>query len=347
MRDGGELQEVWSSEEPGLRIEHVFFDGRYAWAAAGRYGQQPLLLRLDPQAATTWKVTEVSGLPCEPPENLSPYFRQILAVAPVSPGRACVAGWFGRSWVALVDVDPRDPNRTSVEVIHEARKAIDKEDREQWKDTEVVFRPIYMFSLSDKLLTDPTAERRIVIGRGEPYSGTQMANHPLLVDPQNRNVTVLQPGLPNPVAVSDFTCRDGAAYFVQLGPQQEHLYVYRLGSPEWKPEPIVPDVPYGWLVFHDSQLHVAGRQWWKIGPDGKVELLGEVPWYLRERFTAPSRRDPSSITFEQVGPGTIQLQAIYHSRHHGLLATGQVSGRGAKLITYQVVFDHITKAENR
>jgi hypothetical protein len=339
MRDTGELRELWTSDEPGLRIEDVVYDGRHAWAAAGRYGRRPLLLRLDPPTATTWKVTEVSGLPCEPPGNLPPYFRQIVAVAPVAPGRACVAGWFGRSWIALVDVDPRDPHRTSVEVIHEARKAIDKEDREQWKDTRVVFRPIYMFPLWDKPLTDPTAKRRIVVGRGETYADTNMAKHPLLVDPRNRHVTVLQPGLPNPVAVADFTWKEGAVYFVQVGPQHKHLYVYRLGSPEWKPEPVVPDVPFGWPVFHDGHLHVAGRQWWKVGQDGQIELLGEVPWYLRERFTAPSQRDPNNTRFEKVGPGTICLQAMYHSRHHGLLATGQVNAAGGKLVTYQIVLE--------
>ena len=53
--------------------------------------------------------------------------QNILAVAPVSPGVACLCGSFGQTWLATARFDA-DVGGASVKVFHEARRQIDFDD---------------------------------------------------------------------------------------------------------------------------------------------------------------------------------------------------------------------------
>jgi hypothetical protein len=96
--------------------------------------------------------------------------------------------------------------------------------------------------------------------------------------------------------------------------------VYRLGFPDWESEPIVADVPFGWLVFHNDHLQVVGRQWWEVGSDGQVKLLGKVPWYFPERFLF-------SITTQ--GPKTNEPAMLLDDRGHDP-RLGRANRRGCR-----------------
>jgi hypothetical protein len=116
------------------------FDGRYVWCIAGdrqyRDKTQKLVV-IDPQRETVEEIGPDQGLPtCT-----------AMEVAPLGPGKAILVGYFGQTFVAIVDFSP--PTATKVKIIHDFRKVPKLHDYEQWHDTSFIFRPGPLFTLRE------------------------------------------------------------------------------------------------------------------------------------------------------------------------------------------------------
>ena len=192
-KDG--LRELWSTDDVFAIVRCVVFDGRYAWAAVFNRRDRPRLLVLDPGQGTVREITQADGLPLQAKENVLASAEQRLMVAPVSPGRACVADGFGRSWLALVRYDPKAAKPVSVDVFHEARRTWDGTAGFA-ADPGAVFQPDSMVLLADKPATDRGARRRILISRSDG-GHSDVCRHPLLADPDLRSVSVVAPAIHN------------------------------------------------------------------------------------------------------------------------------------------------------
>jgi len=68
---------------------------------------------IDPTTERIWKFTADDNLP---PMSTG-------SVAPLAPGKVCVAGYFGRTWCAIATFDP-DKGK-SLKVFFEAREVVD------------------------------------------------------------------------------------------------------------------------------------------------------------------------------------------------------------------------------
>ena len=314
-KDG--LKELWSTENDGAQVRSVVYDGRYAWATVYRGSVSPWLLVIDPQSETVQEVSVDSGLPLQPEEKMPPRGQQEMLVAPVSPGCACVAGSFGRAWIALVKYDPQAVRPLSVDVFHEARRTWDGADPRFPLDPGAVFQPTCM-----TVLTDAAGDhRRIFIGR---FDGghTRVGNYPLLVDPVARSVSVVEADLFRnffaiwPLTLRTFGVHQGAVYFFGMGPRaQRHLY--RIGFPELKPVVVSDDAPNGCVVSYCDRLHIVGPKWWRLRADDGLDDMGNVPWSFEENY-GRSRW----IELQPSAPTELRplLREICLSRYYGLLA---------------------------
>ncbi len=340
-KDG--LKELWSTDDTNAIVLCVVFDGRYAWAAVFNFRDRrdrPRLLVLDPEQEMVREITKEDGLPLQAKENVPAFSEQRLMVAPLSPGRACVADGFGRSWIALVTYDPKAAKPVSVDVFHEARHTWDGTAGFAM-DPGAVFQPDSMVLLTDKPAADPSAQRRILIGRWDG-GHSAIGGHPLLVDPELRSVSVVSPGTFTsfvagmPSQLRSFCVHQGAVYLFDIEFPRPVPHLYRIGFPELKPVIFGSDLPEGCLVSGDDGLHIVGLKWWRLRADGRLDDMGIVPWGYRERFAGKSTR---WVKVDRDAPKEARplLCEICRSRYYGFLAvtengTYQVSFREEKLV---------------
>ena len=338
------LNELWSTFNVEALVQSVAFDGHYVWVAVFRRGGPPWLFVIDPQQETVREVTEDDGLPLQASKNVPQSVRQQLMVAPVSPGRACVAGSFGRSWIALATYDPKAAKAVSVEVFHEARHAWDGSAGFAL-DPAAAFGLNGMVLLTDKPVTDPAARRRVLIGRSDGnLSG--LREHPLLVDPESRKVSVVSPATrvrlfaDSPWQMRTFRADQNALYFFNVEQQSPmRLHLYRIGFPEMKPVVFRRDMPEGCLVAAADGLHIVGRKWWRLRADGRLDDMGMVPWDFANRYPGNSLW----VRAERDAPKEQRpcLCEICRSRYYGFLAvteSGDRSLQNDRWTTYQVSF---------
>src|SRR5205823_3443846 len=85
---------------------------------------------------------------------------QYMNLAPLEPGRICLAGHMGRTWLAIATFEG---DKKSIRVFHTAREAQNPEDKAQARSTAVSFMPDYMFTLESARSTGLV--RRTLIGR--------------------------------------------------------------------------------------------------------------------------------------------------------------------------------------
>ena len=189
MTEKGKLREVWDTRDMNTQFQSVQFDGKYLWCVATRFLNAPLLEVLDPATGKTHEVTNDDGLPWPTAEQRADrMINHRLTVAPLGPGRACVAGGTPRTWVAVVTCDPAD-QKAEVKVIHEAREASDREGTDQWLSTTVAFRPSFMLTLRDKPDVEGKVVTRVLLGRGDT-DNLEVNTFPLVIDPDAPAVTV-------------------------------------------------------------------------------------------------------------------------------------------------------------
>jgi len=287
MKEEGRLRRVF--HERNALIGRPGFDGRYAWVPVNRSNQppaHPMLLVIDPASGRTWTVGAEDGLPFPPlDEPPAPYFRSLM-VAPVAPGKACVAGWFGRTWLAMVSIDPAAGK--SVKVFHEAREVPDVNLADQWQNAAVAFQPSYMYTLKDGPDDDGRAARRVLIGRNPNPPNIGLIEHPLLVDPGTLKVEPAR----NKVWPGRVTWRDGAIFWAwptwtnTNNPAGPDLALFRFGFPDFEKALVTQHVHVGKsesgaVAFDGKRTHIVGDSWWTQDAPGEPfrRLRCEIPEY--------------------------------------------------------------------
>lgn len=291
---------------------HPVFDGRYLWVIA-QPPPLPQVIVIDPVTERVWELGKADGLPlpkvAETPTAWEDY--RVLAV-PWRPGEVCMAGSFGRTWIAMVRFDPDGPCR--VRVFHEAREVQKHEDREQWKKTAVAFYPSFMSVLQGGRDAAGKPVRRVLLGRGDSQhtANFDLFYHPLLVDPEQQSVEVVQQKLETP---QDYVDHDGAIYGVApVAERPKELAVQRIGLPDLTPTPVVTIPKDGRLVFDGDRLNVVGKQWWSgLVSDHNLVSLGNVPWCYSDRWSM-------SANTHVVQPEEYHLDWLGRSNHYGVLA---------------------------
>ncbi|HEY7424870.1 MAG TPA: hypothetical protein VH682_11630, partial [Gemmataceae bacterium] len=307
LKEKGVLQPIWTSKSR-FRFDTVCYDGRYVWAGGCEVVGSPSLLVLDPASEKIWQVTAKDGLPILSEEERSQrkFVVQKLAAAPLEPGKICLAGCFGRSWVANVSFDAVK-EKALVKVFHEAREVLNVEDKEKWKSPSTAFVPKHIFTLTSADGDRP--EQRVLIDRRGGPIWERVP--PLIIDPQKETAEVMRDVLPEILPLSA-TSHQGAMYFV--GPSiwntTKRKYEQRLARvafPGDKVETLLPDVPPGWLVSKGDQLYLVGKEWREFNlTQRKLRTMADkLPWPF-------DYRHPSD------GPDT--QEGVFPSSHYGFLA---------------------------
>ncbi|MBN9521192.1 hypothetical protein J0H58_22175 [bacterium] len=255
MKAKGQVRPVWSAPGATL-IQGAVYDGRYVWAVAHPPQEWPRVLVIDPTAGTVWSATPPDGLPEGDPRAVKGPASYQIKVAPIGPGRACVVGSFGQTWVGVAALDS-GAGRVAVKVIHEAREAQVQNDATQLARTTVDFVPQFVHTIRGRLRDDGGAETRVLIGRGWPLPGNGTMNsglvgRPLVVDPDRGSVAVLRDfsSLPAGLRGGDWVAAaDGTAYGV-------------------RPTALLPG-PHSWEF---ARMTADDLTWKSVGPARSVAL---------------------------------------------------------------------------
>jgi len=328
MKQPGRLTRVWEGEinwrfntlVANAPRNHVCYDGRFVWAAPSTYGGAAArLLVVDPQTEAVAEFTAQDGLPQSRTVATGGILKQFMAVAPLSPGKVCLAGSFGQTWLAVASFEP--PGRKSLKIFHEARDAFDRENAGQPQGIDVAFPPSFMFTLGDESRGGQRG-RRVIVGRGELQSAQPGEYPPLLIDPETLSVKALVPAaylelrLQSNQAVRADAYRDGIYQISGTGPPKFKLALFRSALPDFKPEAIMEDAPGGFVAFTGDQLHVVGRDWWtcRVGEKELRRVAEILPWSFTSGWFVPGRPPEPPET-----PELPRIEAIFHSNHYGLL----------------------------
>jgi len=173
----GEAECILHYNTPNVNAQSVAYDGKYVWATAvfGSDKRLPEVWVVDPRSKQRWQITAAHGLPLHSSKmgTIETRGHQMVMVAAVSPGKAIIAGAFGRTWLASVTFDPKGNH--DVNVFHEARQI----GGDHPKLTTAAFIPWYMATLKPPPSHAATTGTRLLIGRSMPGRGDCT---PLLVD---------------------------------------------------------------------------------------------------------------------------------------------------------------------
>ncbi|HVC96454.1 MAG TPA: hypothetical protein VND64_22405 [Pirellulales bacterium] len=327
MKQPGQLRLIWQGGinwrfdtlVANAPRNHVCYDGRFVWAAPSTYGGAAArLLVVDPQTEAVAEFTVEDGLPQSRTIATGSFLKQFMAIAPLSPGKICVAGSFGQTWLAVATIEP--PGRKSLKVFHEARDAFDQENTDQPKGTDVAFPPSFMFAFRD----DSRGKRgpRVIVGRGELQSAQPGEYPPLLIDSEKLSVEALVPAaylelrLQSNYAARADACQDGIYQVFGTAPPKFKPALFRSALPDFKPEAVLEDVPDGFVALTGEHLHIVGRDWWtcRIGDKEPRRVAESLPWWFRGGWYVPGRPPEPPEP-----PEVPRIEAIFHSNHYGLL----------------------------
>ena len=303
-----------------------------------------MLLILDPKSEKVWEVTGADGLPQPPNEQLRANVPKSLLVAPLGPGRACVAGSYGRAWVAIVSFD-REKEKATVKIIHEAREAQNSDDSAQGATTTVDFQPGFMITLNGRPTQDSKIEQRVVLGRSLPVIGAGNANasvisRPLIIDADKESVTVMRDSFAEQIGRSSFR-RFGvvadAFYLVEStrlesGRANESV-LFRVGWPDLTRKS-VGTIPSGLvntaLVYEHRFHYIRGVR--EEPPMGKPPHQNWTPRWTSEWWTVELDGQKAL----QLGSGLPTISSLTISAHYGLVAFAY--DKGGKGALYSVEF---------
>jgi hypothetical protein len=315
MRNKGRLRLVWT----GVGLPHdACYDGRYVWIPVKRGPPPPSLFVLDPQTGKKWEVTARDGLPEIAAKDLpEKYTEQYLMAAPLSPGKVCLAGTFGRSWIGIATFDPA--KGASVKIFHEAREVADDKDQEQGNRTTAAFNPVWMQTLTSKPDASGRVSQRVLIGRDSKH--WRVGSRSLLVDPDNLSVELA------PIDVRDFT-----------GSRAYGNAIYGSGS-----------TGHGNALIRMTFPGTVERVWDKMPANGRVRLVGDrvnvIDYNSNKDFytTAHPQWWTGSLARKELHMARDmppQVDDVYESAHYGLLFAGRPVA-SPKFIHYQVVFNNV------
>ncbi|MGD0900069.1 MAG: hypothetical protein ABR915_19720, partial [Thermoguttaceae bacterium] len=260
------------------------WDGRYVWVLNA--GEKGPLAVIEPKQAKVRTFGPESGLP---PSTS-------CGVAPLGPGKVCLAGYFGRLWVALATFNPSTGMK--LEVIHEARATpgtFDWNDNSPERHSPKLAEPItFVTTLTAPAAAGEPARQRVVVGRHgpDPFSGPG----PLIVDPESKSVTSALSGCPCP----SLSHGDALYWQPKLGNPNT---LYRVGFPDFKKELINNAWPRSACVFFEGNFHL-------LGPG----------YYLAPGPKGPLRRLQCDMPGGRVEPDFSQVSL---SNHYGLLVSTQ------------------------
>ena len=318
-RGGGKIQTLWTGVNGQLKPMRASYDGRYVWLAGWQDHQPPLLLVIDPASGRVWQLGAADGLPFEPEDTLPRSVpEQAVSAVGLSPGHACVAGYLGRSYLALVAFDPSAgaPQPASVKIFHEAKEPPDGADRDQWKRTTPAFVPGYMLKLVHRTTVDPGGpeERRILVGRSS--AAGDVWYHPLLVDPDRLTVSVIADKV-DPGPQSSFAVEDGVVYWAwstlrNSSKTSTSPTLWRLGFPDFRKSVVAEHVYEG----------AAERFTVWLSPNRSI-VVGDHLWVAdRKPGDAPHGpfqplRGTMADSFIIVAPQLVQ------TNYHGMLVRGE------------------------
>jgi hypothetical protein len=257
MKDKGRLRLVWNG--PGYPST-ACYDGRWVWfrSSQSHWSTQKLFV-LDPESGKFWEITAKQGLPVAAAEDLpGTEVFQALNIAPLGPGKVCLAGSFGRTWIAIATFHPTGG---AVKVFYEARELPNAQDEEQRKHTAVVFTPVAMYTLKSKPDASGHVTQRVLIARNKsmpPYGNWP----PLVVDPEKLSVAVAPPTIP-PNALNECRSYDGIVYGCTDQKYRKDGYgFFRLLYPDTF-ETLSTSFPvHGKIVLVGDRLNLLAEQWW-------------------------------------------------------------------------------------
>jgi hypothetical protein len=338
MTEKGKLRVAWEAPDRQTVFQSAQFDGKYVWCIARRVRNAALLLALDPATGKAHEVTDADGLPWPPPEHRTdPLASHRFTLAPLGPGRVCVAGGAPRVWVAVVTCDPNE-GKAAVRVIHEAREAPDREDADQWLSTTVAFRPSFMLTLRGAPDADGKTPVRVLLGRGGTPN-LDVNTFPLVIDPDAPSVTVAPYRLTSgnyaeteSWAGNLFATSGGAAYRADRIIYPRLLRVPFPGTTREVVAEALPQSP-SFLTFQDGRAHVVQTLLGKYDPkDPKPKRAGytvpvSVQWYVVE----PGEKRP-----KLVGVDLPLIEYVAVSSHYGLVAIAQPDKSGDAWPLYAV-----------
>jgi len=314
MKQKGELTVLWKPDQLNVWVKDVCFDGRFVWLAVEPRLSEPYLLVIDPRTRHSRRIDRSAGLPM--PEGFvapgSGVFTKSFSLAAIEPGMLCVAGTFGRTWIAIVSADPA--GAANVKIIHEAREVLELMDDEAWRSSKYQFNPKWSHTFSSEV--NGTVVRRVILARGGAGGGGGwLMGHPLVIDPDSGSVGVIQGRIWDVAmpAVQWHDYSESALFQVSRVQMRGIPALVRLGFPTFEPEPILRSVPEGTVAITPGRIHIVGAKWWSARFDGskvldkKLTLLEEeLPW-----------NDKASN----------RLPEIFHSVHYGLIVNGEYAAR--------------------
>ncbi|AWM37838.1 hypothetical protein GobsT_41290 [Gemmata obscuriglobus] len=315
--------------------ESVIFDGKYVWASGMDVNPKIgvtgwFLTATDPVAGKTWNLTKTDGLPA-PPALTEVQWRseRPLAIAALGPGRVCVAGAAGRAWVATLTFNPATGG--TAKVLHEAREAPDRLEKDQWKKTNVKFMPG-----SVRVLTGASADgqpvTRIVVGRSIGDT-PEISARPLIIDP-DRATTEVVPDL----RVPSFDPRagnrgKGPMLNGKLFFQEPTLYgeqrLMRLTVPGPVSEVVATGLPRNvWFIHPDGQrFHVIEHVFIPPPAGAQAPARWTSNWWVVE---------PGATRARLAASGLPHISWVGTSAHYGLVALGESDGPDRTTNFYKV-----------
>jgi hypothetical protein len=291
-----------------IRTHGVCYDGKYIWAAAPEPGLAPpgnpnpapssdlRLLVIDPVTESVRVIDTPAGM--APIRSfVDGYGATDFLVAPIAPGRVCVAGDFGRTWIATASIDAQ--GASSFHVIFEAREQNDY-TQGGWQNPHLAFTPVYMVTLKDTRSAGAAAPPvRVLVGR-EGDQNTTIDYHPLIVDPDKGAVSVLSDSMwvhPNAPTI---WVQDGSAYWTDYSLEDRQPALFRMGFPSLRREKLCLTPVEGAVVMVDQNVLIdngldemnKGLDKWAIGQNVSgpfKQLTARLPVQNFVHFYTPGR----------------------------------------------------------
>lgn len=290
MKEKGVLTMAWRTDEAYVFPRPYCFDGGLLWFSVNGHRKTPRVLVLDPETLKTWEFTAADGVLLENPDD---YPNQIIKMVPLGPGRVFMAGSFGRTWLAIATLEPKDGKKT-VKIFHEAREPAEAKVADHWKRTTIAFKPVGMH-----LVTGTKEERRVIIGRDciDLTAKTQM--HPLIVDPDAQTVEVMQ----ERAYLGSKRFGEGARHFLSHNPESKRFDLLQIGFPGNQRKSEMTGFPEGQCLVVKDEVHVLTHtgEWW---------------------HSTFAKKQPRKVGSLPSG----NLVAAWRSNHYGILIQMQENG---------------------
>ncbi|WP_406693998.1 hypothetical protein V5E97_23435 [Singulisphaera sp. Ch08] len=336
LKKGKTAVRVYHDDGRYVRLEPPCYDGRYVWVPVRSEDDPPFLVVIDPATDQTWTVAIGDGLPFKPQDEMPEDGAQFIQVAAIEPGRVCVSGSHLSSWVANVSFEPQKGK--SVDILLQADEKSDNKDPDHWKRTSIRFRPTYMATLTEPQRDGGEGPRRLILV--DRNGSSAINNHPLVVDPDAKSVTVLQRAIhvspSSSILPGAFSVHEGRFYWVEgFGRANQGQTLMRLSLGELDGKPVIRRLgPVEKVVVHDGRIDLVGEQWAEAdlkGGDARP-LTIKLPWLSMRDFS-------TQLKAERLGAGDptkplIRFTGLCYSRQLGLLALcGTKTSTG---IVYQV-----------